>query len=68
MGRYGLPTLGLNILGVGLAGPTLIEHGNEEQKQRYLRKILSSRGDLVPAVQRAGRRLRPRLRRHPRRP
>ncbi len=42
LARYRLPTVGLNILGVGLAGPTLIAHGNEEQKKRYLKKILTS--------------------------
>jgi alkylation response protein AidB-like acyl-CoA dehydrogenase len=40
--RYRLPTVSLNLLGVGLAGPTLIAHGTEVQKQRYLRKILSA--------------------------
>ena len=42
LARYRLPTVGVNILGVGLAGPTLIAHGNEEQKSRYLQKILTS--------------------------
>jgi len=39
--RYRLPTVSINLLGVGLAGPTLIEHGTGAQKERYLRKILS---------------------------
>jgi alkylation response protein AidB-like acyl-CoA dehydrogenase len=42
LAKYRLPTVGLNILGVGLAGPTLIAHGTEEQKARYLQKILTS--------------------------
>jgi alkylation response protein AidB-like acyl-CoA dehydrogenase len=39
--RYRLPTVSANILGVGLAGPTIIEHGSEAHKARYLKKILT---------------------------
>src|SRR3990172_7745388 len=31
----------LNILGIAMAGPTIIAYGTEEQKKRYLSKILS---------------------------
>ena len=33
---------GLNIIGRNLVGPTLLHHGTEAQRQRYLPKILSS--------------------------
>lgn len=39
--RHRLPTVGTNLLGVGLAGPTLIEHGTEKQKEKHLRRILT---------------------------
>ena len=31
----------LNVLGLSMAGPTIIVHGTEEQKKRYLQKILN---------------------------
>jgi alkylation response protein AidB-like acyl-CoA dehydrogenase len=31
----------LNILGIGMAGPTIIAYGTEAQKKRYLQKILT---------------------------
>lgn len=32
----------INVIGIGMAGPTIIAHGTEAQKQRYLSKILSA--------------------------
>ena len=41
LGRLNLP-MGSNVLGVIMAGPALMQWGTEEQKQRYLQKILSA--------------------------
>ena len=56
MGRAKAP-LAANVLGLLLAGPTIMTWGTDEQKDRYLTPILSA--EVVPAVQRARRRLRP---------
>ncbi|HWH05411.1 MAG TPA: acyl-CoA dehydrogenase family protein [Gaiellaceae bacterium] len=32
----------LGVIGLGMAGPTIVAHGTEEQKARYLEKILST--------------------------
>jgi alkylation response protein AidB-like acyl-CoA dehydrogenase len=32
----------VGVIGLGMAGPTIMAHGTEEQKQRYLDKILSA--------------------------
>jgi alkylation response protein AidB-like acyl-CoA dehydrogenase len=32
----------IGVIGLGMAGPTIIYHGTEEQKERYLPKILSA--------------------------
>ena len=39
MGRRGVPT-GVNLLGISLLGPTLMHVGSEEQKARFLPRIL----------------------------
>jgi alkylation response protein AidB-like acyl-CoA dehydrogenase len=39
--RAGAPSMA-NVLGLAMGGPTVIAHGTEEQKQRYLAPILSA--------------------------
>ena len=39
MGRAGVPPL-INMIGIGMCGPTVIAHGSDEQQQRYLRPLL----------------------------
>ena len=41
MARLNIPG-GVNGLGIGFIGPTLIAHGTEEQKRRYVPKILTA--------------------------
>jgi len=41
IGRAGVPGI-LDIIGVGMLGPTLIAHGSEEQKHRYLGPMLTA--------------------------
>jgi alkylation response protein AidB-like acyl-CoA dehydrogenase len=41
MARVNAPPT-INGLGIGIVGPTIIVHGTEAQKQRYLRKILTA--------------------------
>ena len=40
MARFRAPTP-LNFMGLTMVGPTLIAHGNEEQKKRFINKILT---------------------------
>ena len=40
LARSGAPAP-INTIGISILGPTLIQHGSEEQKQRYLPKILN---------------------------
>ncbi|MDP9346004.1 MAG: acyl-CoA dehydrogenase family protein [Actinomycetota bacterium] len=39
IGKAGVPGI-LDVIGVGMLGPTLIAHGSDEQKQRYLGPML----------------------------
>ncbi|MEU4423540.1 acyl-CoA dehydrogenase family protein [Actinoplanes sp. NPDC024001] len=39
MARLGLPAL-INLIGIGMCGPTVIVHGSDDQKQRYLKRLL----------------------------
>ena len=40
MGRAGVPFM-INVIGLGMAAPTILVHGTEEQKTRYLPPLLS---------------------------
>ena len=40
MGRAGVPYM-MNIIGLNMAAPTILVHGTEEQKRRFLPKLLS---------------------------
>ena len=44
LSRAGVPML-VGIIGIGMCGPTVIWHGSQEQKERYLSRLL--RGDDV---------------------
>ena len=39
MARAGVPGL-INLIGIGMCGPTVIYHGSDDQKARYLRRLL----------------------------
>jgi alkylation response protein AidB-like acyl-CoA dehydrogenase len=39
MARLGLPAL-INLIGIGMCGPTVIMHGSDAQKERYLKRLL----------------------------
>ena len=56
-----------NPIGIGHCGPILVALASDEQKERYLLPMLTRRGAVVPAVQRARRGLRPREPEHARR-
>ena len=45
----------------GWAAPTILAHGSERQRERFVRPDAAGRADLVPAVQRARRGVGPRL-------
>ena len=65
--RAGVPGI-LDVIGVGMLGPTIIAHGTDEQKSRYLGADAARRRGVVPALLRARRRLGPRRRPDARRP
>ena len=56
--RYDVPQ-GQFAQSIGMAGPTIIVHGTDAQKARYLAADADGRGDLVSALLRTRRRLRP---------
>ena len=59
--RYGVSTKMLAIA-LQMVPPLLLEHGTDEQRLTHLPRIVRGRRGVVPAVLRAGRRVRPRQR------
>ena len=55
-----------NVLGLTMGGPTVIAHGTDDQKARFLVADPERRRDVVPGLQRARVGLRPRLPEDPR--
>src|SRR5262245_842819 len=41
LGRAGVPYM-INVIGLGMAAPTILVHGTEEQKRRYLPPLLAA--------------------------
>jgi alkylation response protein AidB-like acyl-CoA dehydrogenase len=41
MARSGAPEH-MNVIGLGMAGPTILAHGTEDQKQRFVKRILTA--------------------------
>ena len=60
LARAGAPQMA-NTLGLAMGGPTVIAHGTDEQKERYLGADPVRRRDLVPGLLRAAVGLRPRV-------
>ena len=60
--RAGAPYVGVNFVGMLHAGPTIMTEASAEQKAEHLPAHPAGRGGLVPGLQRAQRRLRPRAR------
>ena len=54
-------------MGTFMLGPTLLEHGTEEQKKRHIPRIARGRGVVVPGLLRTEFRVGPREPAHPRR-
>ena len=58
----------VGVHGRDLFGPTLLHAGSDEQKARFLPRIMALRGDVGAGLQRAGGGIRSRRRAHPCRP
>ena len=56
----------IGVIGLGMAGPTIIAHGTDAQKSSHLAPTLCGRADLVPGLLGARRGIRPRRRPHER--